>query len=357
MEDGNEFKPENGYIFGDGSCYSPTNRMLSRAGWAFVQVDGEGNILKAIYGCVPAAIVQTSLAAEHFAFWAAFENARSCVYVGDCLHVLSCFNDGFKAILTGPSPHADFCKSALSRTVDVGSRFTSVKKIKAHKTLTQTIEAGESVADFHGNAQADALAKEGAAMHPSVDHLTIAYNRRCKEVTELALHMIDCLASNSKDRLRRFGKLSRLPKGFAVSGSFTPKGAHNMVWNGKIWICVNCLLRTSNPSTLPPGRLVCRGVKSQFVDLVNGQGNHSLWMCDCADGTFLLFCDRCWCYASTVIRNLGKDCCGTGSSIPCAKSFLARGLHPISKTPFLGRPTRLHCQSSKPSTGKKPREN
>ena len=35
-------------IHGDGSCKNPTLRHLSRAGWATVQVDQAGNVLRSI---------------------------------------------------------------------------------------------------------------------------------------------------------------------------------------------------------------------------------------------------------------------------------------------------------------------
>ena len=336
MTEGQLLSPDDGFVYGDGSCYNSNIKGLSRAGWAFVQVDSEGNLLRAIYGCIPSALPQTSLCAEHFAFWAAFENASRCVYVGDCQHVLSAFASGFASVLASKSPHADFCKSAISR-VDRVNRFGAVKKIKAHKSLDQTVEAGESVVDFHGNQHADRLAKEGARMHPPSDSDVVSFKALSKTVTEVALHMVDCLSGLRADRVSRFGRLQRLPSGFSCATRSEGKDAHKFVWNGKMWNCAFCLLRTFDPTSLPHSRLACSGV-FPFADLLCDQRGHSLWVGRFADASCVVYCNKCWCYASSYARNLGKDC---GSVCRASRNFLLRGQHPLSKLHF-GKPMQLH---------------
>ena len=332
--------PDNGPVYGDGSCFQSNLGPFSRSGWAFVQVDPAGNVLRAMYGCVPAAIPQTSLAGEHFAFWAAFENSLRCVYVGDCQHVLSAFRGGFASILASKSPHADLCKSAISRCESTSSRFVEVKKVKAHKSLDATIQAGESLSDYYGNFHADRLAKEGASFHTSVDQEVVSFKRLCKTVTELALHMIDCAEGLRADRVARFGKLERLPSGFTPLVNSNNANPHKFIWNGKMWCCTDCLLRTTSPPSLPPGRAVCRGV-FPFASLLCGQNGHDLMVGRFADGARIVFCKKCWCYASAYARNLRKQCAGPGRVAPWAKCYLSSGQHPLSKLCFF-RAVPLH---------------
>ena len=183
------------------------------------------------------------------------------------------------------------------------NRFLRVEKVKAHKSLDDTIAAGESTVDFHGNFHADRLAKEGARMHPPVSDDVRAFKALSKTVTEVALHMVDCLEGLRADRVSRFGKLDRLPSGLACSLSSECKSPHKFVWNGKMWNCTVCLIRTFDPSSLPPGRLACRGV-FPFADLLCDQRGHVLWVGRFADASCIVFCNKCWCYACAYARNL-----------------------------------------------------
>ena len=56
MSDSDCFRPEDGFIFGDGSCTDPCSPWLARAGFAVVQITAEGEVLKGFYGNVPSSL-------------------------------------------------------------------------------------------------------------------------------------------------------------------------------------------------------------------------------------------------------------------------------------------------------------
>ena len=93
MGPGDLFDPADGGVYGDGSCLNPASKWLARAGYAAVQVNQEGDVIRGLFGNVPSAFPQTSLAAEFVAFANAATHASvGCEYVGDCQAVLSSFN-------------------------------------------------------------------------------------------------------------------------------------------------------------------------------------------------------------------------------------------------------------------------
>ena len=94
--EGDRFLPEGGRVYGDGSCFFPTAKPLSRAGFAVVQVNPDGSLLKGLFGAIPAGMPQTSLAGEYGALSCAYDNSMGVDFVGDCLDVINNFNGGVK---------------------------------------------------------------------------------------------------------------------------------------------------------------------------------------------------------------------------------------------------------------------
>ena len=92
------FEERHGDIYCDGSCFFPTHPKLAAAGWACVQVDCEGNLIKALYGCVPAHIEQSAVNAEHCALVCAASAIESTATIAcDCAAVV----DGWRCGYTG----------------------------------------------------------------------------------------------------------------------------------------------------------------------------------------------------------------------------------------------------------------
>ena len=165
---------------------------------------------------------------------------------------------------------------------------------------------------------------------------------RHKEVTNLALHMVDCLTSLRTERNLSFENLDRLPKSIVLKAdSIDDHRGHRFSWNDNCWICLNYCYRTLDPSRAPSSA-PCKGTFLLFVDLFCDPKGHSLWISEFGKQEVLIHCTRCWGYASSVSRNLSRECCGmTGKVYPCARSFLRRALHPISRL-RLYKPAKLH---------------
>ena len=390
------FSPEDGPLFGDGSCYAPNNAQLARAGWAVVQVvsgrpgrsvgdppgapqeppGGPGvaapteapgggragrsvgipwgappeplehtfRVLKCLYGCVPARHAQNSLLAEHMAYWVGFENSRGCHFIGDCSDVLRSFSLGLDSSVGMDANHADLCKSVILR---VGqnrweSSIVSVQKVKAHSTLDDTVAAGGSAQMFFGNQQADKYAKLGALLHDDTKQDTIAFARAKKDLINLASHMVDCLSGLGKERLARVGHLPRLPRGLTFPvDTDSDRMQHTFRWNGKYWICISCFLRTNDPLSLPSRRSFCKG-QSFFESLIANPKGHRLWGARGVGGSPIIYCSLCWHYASSYPRALRHQCSrGDTTSRPSVKFYLQKGRHPIGRRAF-GKPSRLH---------------
>ena len=341
--DGESFSNQDGFIFGDGSCLAPRDPLFSRAGWAIVQVNTQGEVLRAIYGCVPNGMEQSSLTAEFMAFWAAFENGLQCSYAGDCQEVLRSYSKGFKHMIQGDSSHADLCKSVLLRcNQSRQDRILATRKVKAHRSLEQTLADGDPEELYWGNFHADAFARKGAELHPPSSGDFTIFNKTCKAITEMALHMVDCVAELCADRLVKYGRLKRLPDGLRLRNKSSDAGLlHDFKWNGTHWNCMKCFLRTNAPSCLPAGRNQSKGF-TFFEDLLGDPNGHSLWSTCGADGKPLVYCSRCWHYASAFPRCLRDPCSGEGMARGPNKFYLINGLHPISRLRF-DKPTKVQA--------------
>ena len=103
---GDSFATKDGPVFGDGSCLNGPYKSLARAGFAVAQVDSEGQIIRAIFGCVPAHLPQTALAAEYAAYFTFATHSPGGTYIGDCQEVLSRHNEGLPEALAVDNLHA-----------------------------------------------------------------------------------------------------------------------------------------------------------------------------------------------------------------------------------------------------------
>ena len=330
----------NGKVYGDGSCYNPTVTHLARAGFAVVNVNAEGDILRAIYGCVPRSLPQTSLSAEYAAFMCAVENCRGATYFGDCQDVLSCFGKGLGPAMRSPSsPHADVWRIMRHRYGDtLTERVSAVAKVKAHQDLDTVTNSGGDVQSYWGNFHADELAKRGADLHAVDGDDVSAYKVAKTDVTKLARHIIETMAALRQERVSNPAKAPRLPAIPLACSS--QKMSHEFRWQGRMWICQTCLFRTHSPSLVPKSRLVCTGVSPLNVILDDSKG-HSLWTAPLVGGGTIAYCSKCWSYATSYPRKLGEPCKGAPIRTRHSKHFLSKRRHPRSRVSFL-IPCRLH---------------
>ena len=79
-----------------------------------------------------------------------------------------------------------------------------------------------------------------------------------------------------------------------------------------------------------------------FCDLLGDPNGHSLWSTCGADGKMLVYCSRCWHYASAIPRCLRDPCSGEGMARGPNKFYLIEGLHPISRLRF-DKPTKVQA--------------
>ena len=153
--------------------------------------------------------------------------------------------------------------------------------------------------------------------------------------------MIDTLSVLHDHRVQTIVKAPRLRA--IASASFvgvSSKAVHNFVWQGKMWICNHCLIRTSSPS-LSISLRPCIGHRSWSQLLANSENGHILWSAEVAGGGRIVYCSKCWSYASAFPRNLLRPCRLPPHGRPCSQRFLMNRRHPVCKSPLL-RPSRLH---------------
>ena len=252
------------------------------------------------------------------------------------------FSRGFSPYFHQVVPHADLCKSVMQRGGFKSDNILETKKVKAHLSLEESRRRGIEDVHFWGNHHADRLADLGACLHPPNASDVAVYKTLSKDITSLALHMIDCLQALHLERIDRHGKLPRLPVGVihdSGNGKSGPDG-HSYWWNGKHWICRKCFVRTKSPSFQGSTRGACKGT-SFFDSLLLDHQKHTLFSAQVSDGTPILFCKRCWHYASDHPKQLKVECAGEGTVLkPSVKFYLAKGVHPISRLPF-SKPLRV----------------
>ena len=150
-------------LYGDGSADQLPDPDLNRAGWSVVQVDGEGKLVKAIAGPVPARHPQTSVAAEHHALaGTCMYSQGELLYHGDNKGV----TDGWtSARATGPRS----CYAGISRVARAhGEGRVHTTWVKAHVDADKAgLEPGtQQWLDAKGNEHADTWAAKGRLLHP-----------------------------------------------------------------------------------------------------------------------------------------------------------------------------------------------
>ena len=340
------FRPEDGEVFGDGSCFfsNCSNSNLSRAGFAVGQFTPDGEVVKAIYGCLPKYFPQNSPAAEYIAFATFLDNSETGSYVGDCAEVINRFHGGIGRALAVKSPFACVWKTLLMRHGPHFASRVSVSKTKAHRSIDEIVDETDR-ARFFGNQAVDLLAKEGALLHAPPDGEVALYKAKRQELKTLARHMVDVLRSLRLDRVETRIKLSRIPVG--LPGPRQPdcdkvKHKHIFIWKGKCWMCSVCLKRTR----VPLSHQSCKSCPGPppFAGLLKDSKGHTLWSAALEGGGVVLYCSKCYHYASPHPRRLRGSCSQVPDVFKPSEEFYLRKLvHPVSRLRML-RPIRMNDQ-------------
>ena len=339
MGEGDKFNISDGDVFGDGSCLYSNFRPLSRAGFAVAQVDAQGNVIKAIFGCMPRSLPQTSLVAEYAAFTNFIDNIDEGCYVGDCQEVIDRFNDPMAKSVESSNPLACFWKTIAGRHGDdLSGRVRGVFKTKAHR---REVDVGEGIDRFrfNGNNVADRLAKQGAELHKPAPEDAVRCKSERSDVINLAYHMIDVLKTIRLNRAKNRQRVKRLPEGVRFVAEKPQPMQHHFIWHKSIWFCSVCLTRTLLPATAVRNK--CSG-SPPFKGLLKDPKGHCLWSAGLRGGGVIIYCTKCYFYASPHPRKLNKPCEGfppTAGS--CEEFYLSRRQHPVSKERLL-RPSRVN---------------
>ena len=332
FEESDSFLPGDGEVFGDGSCLYPSDGSLARAGFGCVQIRPDGTLAKAIYGCVPVSLPQSSLAGEYAALACAYDNGYGNIFAGDCQDVISGFNMGIEAALKTAGPHVCTWKSILLRHPDFDLKVISARKVKAHQAEPGPDCSHSDFCSYWGNYHADLCAKQGAALHaPASSDVDLVRSAK-QDLTNLALHMVDTLSTLRLARVAGTTKAELLPR--QARPVVKHASLHDFRWNGNIWVCIKCFLRTSSLSSSYSFSPCIK--RSPLAAISRADKGHVLWQAPLADGGNIIYCSNCWCYASAYPRNLLRPCCKpSGGSRPCAKFHLVNRRHPRSRTRFL----------------------
>jgi hypothetical protein len=155
-----------GDIYLDGSCTRHIVPELSCAGWVFVQLGEDGEVVAKAFGPVWRSLPQTPQAAEFCAYAAAPQLllGPSTSY-GDCSNVISAANMDVQRALSWRRPHAGIIKATLK---EPGlRRVKGVLKVKTHVNERE-VEDPNLKRHARGNTFADEAAALGADVHPNL---------------------------------------------------------------------------------------------------------------------------------------------------------------------------------------------
>ena len=154
----------------------------------------------------------------------------------------------------------------------------------------------------------------------------------------MALHMIDCLKDLQFDRFSKYGRLEKLPSGtrFAPAASMD-KRSHDFTWHNKFWMCKICFVRVQ---TIANAKGSCNG-PPLFKGLLEDNMGHTLWTAAIEGGGIILYCSKCFYYASPFPGKLARPCTGHPAAFSSDMFYLSRRNHPVSFL-ALRKPVQLH---------------
>ncbi len=337
-----------GAIFTDGSALNPQCPEVRRAGWAVVQMDARGRVVKAVFGHVPASasIEQTAAAGEVYALRRAAELAVGDVAVHvDYQGIVDGCRNGHAWCTSHRRPNAHSWRGYW-RAMD--DRRPDIIKVKAHRTQQEAQDDADpdAVWKWRGNRAADYYAKLGARAHttPASRGVADKYEQQLADCTRLARWIGIALSQwpragvgTRADKAARKAAAARRRARRDVAAS---RHGHSITVDRDGWRCRVCgkgATTHGGATALARGR--CEG---HTANRIGAQGlapsAHTLWAAE-ADSTQtgrlapdVVWCSRCGAYSSTKVYNLGKACGGYPEK--SAKTRLAAfncRRHPITR--------------------------
>ena len=193
----------------DGSCFPHPCRDLWRAGWAVLQFDQEGHVVKGIAGNVPAELPQTSVSGEYCAAAAFLEKSphRGAVALSDCANVIRDWHKlSLQQRLSPSKVTGGIWKHVLAFSASPLTH--EFQKVKAHQSSNGSFAhlPAEDRPAAQANDHADAHAKNAALeLHPPLQSQDQA-RQQWDRATEVAIAL-----ATMATRWEQEPKLPRLP--------------------------------------------------------------------------------------------------------------------------------------------------
>ncbi len=346
-----------GDVYTDGSAYNPQCPDIRKAGWAVVQLDADGGVLKAVYGHLPAAmsVDQTVAAGEVYALRRATELTAGTIHVRvDYQGIVDGCRAGEAACCSHRRPNAASWRPIWRATDGNAPRVT---KVKAHRTR-QEAEADpdpEAWTNWLGNRAADRFAKLGAASHANIAGRQAADKYELEFTQHVMLSKWIAIALSHWPRVtgtrrsdtqwrRAMAERRRDRRRHAAA-----RHGHNLSMGRDGWNCLACGRGSSTWAGAK--RLALSPCRGHTASRVGEQGlrpaAHTLWAAE-AERTQtgylppdVIWCSRCGSYSSARVYNLGKLCKGVAEKSTRTQllAFHA-GTHPVTRHK-LAPPVRL----------------
>ena len=176
-----------GHVYLDGSRINGDDFLLARAGWGVAMVSVVGKVAARAWGPYTG-IVQCIDAAEVFAGVMALKlGAPPLVLYSDSSFFVNGWGRGKLWCTAAGRSHADVWRQFWRVAEDFGIEAISVVKVKGHATQAMVDGGVVSEVDRWGNEQADAAAKNGAALHPDVRSTVDAIQAQREQAQQCAL--------------------------------------------------------------------------------------------------------------------------------------------------------------------------
>ncbi len=337
-----------GTVYTDGSAFYPQCADIRRAGWAVVQIDSDGGLVKALFGHVPASISteQTVSAGEIYAMRRATElRIGELTIKTDYQGILDGLQAGEAATTSARRPNAASWR-AFWRAAD--GTAPRAQKVKAHRSREEAAAEGslEAITDWTGNKWADTYAKRGAALHTNAEghKAAEAYEGNFKQLTAIATWIGIALSQwprmaggrpANKHWRREAGHRRRARRQVAARSQ-----GHDLTHGRDGWHCTVC--GRSARTWTGTKRLALSECRGHTATRIRAQGPapsaHLLWAAEAErsqTGSLapdVIWCGRCGAYSSAKVYNLARTCRGVPEK--SARTRLAAfniGIHPISR--------------------------
>jgi hypothetical protein len=321
---------------------------FQRGGFAIVQIDSAGDVIRAYWGTIPIGFPQDANTAESLAFL----NGARCssreepnLFISDCLSVVDTWNKCFVWAAGSKRPQGGIWKQAWDE--GAAEKLTGVEKVKAHQAL-DSLE-GDELFRARGNHMADYYANQGTELHG---------------FSENELKVVAKVCDGKVAWLVEFGKrLSAWPRAHDLFGELereqgpegpaNPKLKHKFEYDetGK-WRCSACWYTPRVEGVVPTiaAKARCPGRVAKITDLVGDpQGHVLVYGLGVVSNRVIIWCLRCGCYAHEKPRHLRLPCLGIPQTTTAERTLKITGMgrDPISDEPLCGQGYLRHNQYGK----------